>query len=98
MVQETSAQTPPTEMLLNMGATSHMFLDTSYFSKYTPTTESGTIQVGDSHRLSIRGRGNISFKALIPGGFRTVTLHDVQHVPGLEANLISLSWLQTLGA
>lgn len=86
------------KLILDCGATSHMFCDRSLFSAYVPSTASETISVGDGHTVPVIGRGSVRWKSRLPNGYRTVVLHGVSHVPGLAANLVSLGTLQRQGA
>ena len=75
-----------------------MFCDRSLFIEYTPSPNSKTISVGDGHPIPIAGVGNVKWKSRLPGGSHVVHLCNVQHVPLLTANLVSLGTLQREGA
>ena len=92
------SSTKLTEILLDCGATSHMFCDHSLFIEYTPSPNSETISVGDGHPIPIAEVGNVKWKSRLPGGSHVVYLRNVQHVPLLTANLVSLGTLQREGA
>ncbi|KAJ8456408.1 hypothetical protein ONZ51_g12144 [Trametes cubensis] len=86
------------KVILDTGATSHMFRDRSFFTSYTQLDTSESISVGDNGRVPVAGRGNVTLVCRLPGGHRTVTLTNVLHVPRLMTNLVSLGTLQRLGA
>jgi len=86
------------EVLLDSGATSHMFCDRGYFTKYRQSAPGETISVGDAHHVPVVGRGSVVFHSKLPqNGYRTITLHNVLHVPVLAANLVSLGTIQQTG-
>ncbi len=86
------------EVLLDCGASSHMFCDRSFFTDCKPISGHETVAVGDSRHVPIMGRGTVSFKSKLLGGYRTVILKEVLYVPQLAANLVSLGTLQRNGA
>ena len=85
------------ELILDCGATSHMFCDRHFFTSYTPTSTPESISVGDRRDIPVAGRGTIRFQARLLDGYRSITLHSALHVPKLAANLISLGTLQQQG-
>ena len=89
------------DILLDSGATSHMFFDPSFFVTYTPVTASSDnnwIAVGDAHSIPIAGRRTVKFQTQSPNGPKVVNLTDVLHVPKIAANLVSFRTLQCQGA
>ena len=85
------------ELILDCGATSHMFCDCHFFTSYTPTSTPESISVGDHHDIPVAGHGTIRFQARLLDGYCSITLHSALHVPKLAANLISLGTLQRQG-
>ncbi len=92
------SQSGGAELLLDCGATSHMFCDRSYFTDLTPISEHESISVGDNRDVPVAGRGTVSFRSQLPGGYRTIVLKDALYIPNLAANLVSLGTLQRNGA
>ncbi len=82
------------EILLDCGATSHMFCDCSLFIHYISSPNSETISIGDGYTIPIAGMSSVQWKSCLPGGSHTVTLYAVQHILLLTANLVSLETLQ----
>jgi len=82
------------ELLLDCGATAYMFNEQHYFASYTPAqTTRQYIIVGGHNQVPIAGQESVRFQAKLPAGILTVVLHNVIHVPGLGANLVSLGAL-----
>lgn len=90
--------TETADVLLDCGASAHMFCDRGYFRSYTANGGNETISVGDARDIPVTGAGSIELKCRLPNGTRTVVLHGVLHVPRLAANLVSLGTLQRAGA
>jgi hypothetical protein len=88
---------PTVKVILDCGATAHMFYDRSFFSSYTCTT-GYSVSVGDARNVPVGGYGCVRLRIKVPGGHHTMTLHGVMHVPKLAINLISLGALQSDGA
>ncbi|KAJ3476999.1 hypothetical protein NLI96_g10770 [Meripilus lineatus] len=86
------------EIILDCGATSHMFCDRSLFTHYTPSPNSETISVGDGHPIPVAGSGIVKWESRLPNGTHTIILRNVQHIPLLATNLVSLGTLQREGA
>src|SRR6202021_973023 len=93
-----SVSSRTSDVLLDCGATSHMFYDTKYFTRYIPSSRGETISVGNGESIPVEGHGSVTFKCRLPEGYRLVTLHGVKHVPDLTANLVSLGQLESEGA
>ncbi len=66
-----------------------MFCDRLFFTDCKPISGHETVAVGDSCHVPIMGRGTVSFKSKLLGGYRTVILKEVLYVPQLAANLVS---------
>lgn len=78
--------------VIDSGATSHMSNDINLFSDYRVISESESVSMGDGRSLEVKGVGRVLLKVSLPGSVvKTVTLHDVLHVPGLTYNLLSIS-------
>lgn len=58
-------------IILNCGATSHMFANADYFTKYEPLPldVEETISVGDGCELPIKGYSSVSLKCRLPDGY-----------------------------
>ena len=87
----------PAGLLLDSAASCHMISDRSYFYQYR-VVDNRHVSVGGFNRIAVAGTGSIKFKTNIPDGVNEICLHDVLHIPGLGANLISLGLLQRAGA
>lgn len=82
------------EWCVDSGASAHMCSDERAFkSLEKSTTISDSVKLADGRTLSIKGTGIIEFKNDI-SKFR---LKDVQFVPGLQCNLLSVSKLAKSG-
>ena len=86
------------KLILDCGATSHMFCDRTFFASYSAATPHETVSVGAACNILVIGQGSVRFRSILPNGFRTVTLHGAHHIPKLAANLVSLGKLQQEGA
>jgi len=60
MVSESSAA--QLEVLLDCAATSHMFSDRGFFTRYVPTKSGETISVGDGDKIAVAASGSISLR------------------------------------
>ena len=96
----TSTGSEHTDVLLDTGATAHMFHDLQLFTSYTPSRSSDreNVSVGDKFGIPVAGRGSVSLKCRFPNAFQTVVFHGALHVSQLAANLVSLGTLQREGA
>ena len=88
---------PDAGVILDCGATAHMFCDRSLFASYKRIT-GHTVSVGDARDIPVAGYGCVRLRVRVPSGHHTTTLHGVMHVPKLAMNLISLGALQDNGA
>ena len=61
------------ELILDCGATSHMFCDHHFFTSYMPTSTPESISVGDRRDIPVAGRGTIRFQARLLDGYRSIT-------------------------
>jgi hypothetical protein len=85
-------------VLLDCGATSHMFREHRRFGSYIPSAGDETVSIGDNRSLTVAGQGTITLKTKLLDRVQTVTLRDVLHVPRLVTNLVSLGKPQHEGA
>jgi hypothetical protein len=74
---------------LDAGANVHVCFDLNLFSSYQ-ATDSSSILMGNGSRAVVHGVGRVNLK-LTSG--KTLSLKNVQHVPGINRNLISGSLL-----
>jgi hypothetical protein len=88
----------PADVILNSASMSHMFSDATAFIQYTPSTSGETISVGDGYSFPVTGRGTVHFQSRLCDGEHTVMLHEVEHVPELQTNMVSLGCLEAVGA
>jgi hypothetical protein len=82
------------EILLDCAATCHMFFDKKLFTQYTAQAPRESVTVGDGKEIPVAGRGGVSVHCKLPNGIRKVVLHEVQYVPDLTVNLVSLGQLE----
>ena len=85
-----------TKVLLDYGATSHMFMYHKSFTNYTKSSNK-FVTISGCNQVSIAGWGSINFTALLPNGCLSIILHDVLHIPHLGTNLVSLGALHCQG-
>jgi len=85
-----------TSILLDCGATSHMFTSQEHFTTYTESSNE-FVMVGGHNHVSVSGRGSVLFSTKLPDGQLNITLNDVLHIPHLGANLVSLGALHCQG-
>ncbi|KAG8475009.1 hypothetical protein CXB51_031823 [Gossypium anomalum] len=81
------------EWIIDSGCTFHMSPNRDWFTTYETVFE-GVVLMGNNASCKIAGVGTIKVK-MFDGVVRT--LSDVQHVPELKRNLISLSTLNSKG-
>ena len=60
---------PVTELLLDCGASKHMFANRSTFIRYTPLASGKMIKVGDGRPVPVVGHGTVSWRSQLPDGF-----------------------------
>ena len=96
MLMASSDSILSTGILLDYGATSHMFMSCDHFIKYTESSDE-FMTIGGHNHVPVAGQGSVYFSALLPKGYFNITLHDVLHIPYLGANLISLGALYCQG-
>ena len=88
----------PADVLLDCGASAHMFCDRKYFRSFTANKLDETISVEDARDVPVAGKGSVEMKCRLLNRMRTIVLHGVLHVPRLTTNLVSLGTLQRVGA
>lgn len=72
--------------IIDSGATNHMTYTSQYFSTYIPCPSSRKITVANGSLFTVAGLGDIYVTP-------NLILNDVQHVPKLSANLVSVTKL-----
>jgi len=85
-----------TDILLDCGATSHMFTSREYFVTYAESSNE-FVTVGGYNKVPVAGRGSVLFSAMLPSGRLSIILWDVLHIPHLDTNLVSLGVLHCKG-
>jgi len=83
---------PFTRILLDCGATAHMFTNKQHFSMYVNSVNE-FVTMGGYNCISVASRGSVYFNTVFPNGHLNITLHKVLHILYLGMNLISLSVL-----
>jgi hypothetical protein len=78
-----------TDWWLDTGANVHVCYDLNLFSSYQ-VTDSSSVLMGNGSRAAVHGVGRVDLK-LTSG--KTLSLKNVQHVPGINGNIISGSLL-----
>jgi hypothetical protein len=78
-----------TDWWLDIGANVHVCSDLNLFSSYQ-ATDSSSVLMGNGSKPAVHGVGRVDLK-LTSG--KTLSLKNVQHVPGININLISGSLL-----
>ena len=73
--------------LADSACTSHLTLERSYFTEYTPTSGHFVKGLGNQPVL---GRGTVKSTSHVDGKSYPITLNNVLHVPNAPHNLISL--------
>lgn len=73
--------------LVDSGCSNHMSGAKEMF-KDLDKSQKITIRLGDNNEMMVHGKGTLS---LITSGGKTKLLHDMQYVPGLVHNLLSVS-------
>jgi hypothetical protein len=74
---------------LNSGANVHVCYDASLFSSYQVTRDSSVLMGNGSH-ASVHGVGMVDLKLTLG---KIVQLKNVQHIPSINKNLVSVSLL-----
>jgi len=85
-----------TKVLLDCGATSHMFMCRKSFTNYIKSSNK-FITIGRRNQVPVAGQGSINFTALLPNGCFSIILYNVLYIPHLGTNLVSLSALYHQG-
>ena len=96
MLMATGDSFPTTGILLDCGATAHMFTNKQHFSMYVNSVNE-FVTVGGHNRVPVAGQGSVRSSVILPNGHLNITLHKVLHIPHLGANLISLGALHHQG-
>lgn len=79
--------------LVNSGCSNHMTSMRSLFNDLDETYKE-KVHLGDNKDLAVEGKGTVSFHT---NGGKVKLLHDVQFVPTLAHNLLSVGQLISLG-
>lgn len=78
--------------ILDSGSNVHTCNDRSLFLDYR-TCKAKSITVANSHVVTCTGKGTV----YLPGDDKNISIHDVYYVPGIYANLLSVSKLVDQG-
>ena len=82
---------------VDSGASSHYCRHREWFTTFEPITGQ-VVALGDGRRVPLTGRGTISVNVSISDGAHTYgTFQNVQYVPDLTANLLSVAALTACG-
>lgn len=85
------------DWLVDSGASLHYCRHREWFDAFEPLTGK-FVKVGDGRRLAIVGRGNLRVDVPLPqGGLAAATIRNVQFVPELAVNLLSVSAMAGAG-
>ena len=85
-----------TNILLDYGATSDIFISKEYFITYTESSNK-FVTVGSYNKVSVAGRGLVLFSTKLSSSQLNITLCDVLYISYLGANLVSLGALHCQG-
>jgi len=83
---------PFTRILLDCGATAHMFTNKQHFSMYVNSVNEFVTMEG-YNCIPVAGWGSVYFNTVLPNGCLNITLYKVLHILYLGVNLISLGVL-----
>lgn len=85
------------DIVLDTGATHHIFHDKSLFTSFSSTDK--RVQTASGQLISVLGVGSIEFKVVNNFGdkFKTICLDNVWYIPSCTKNLISGSQLFSAG-
>ena len=84
--------------LVDSAASAHYCPHLSWFSTYEQQPAGRFVTTGGNHRFPVMGIGNIELLLHSGAGTTLVTLHRVQHAPGLTHNLLSVPSMDSMGA
>ena len=57
------------KLILDCGATSHMFCDETFFTTYPAATAHETVSVGNASNIPVTGHGSVRFQSVLSNGF-----------------------------
>lgn len=76
--------------LTDSGASAHMTFRREWFAEYQPSSQGGTVVLGDNEECPVLGSGTINIKKFVNGVWVQSTINNVLYVPGLKKNLFSV--------
>jgi hypothetical protein len=81
--------------IADSGANMHMSHNLEWFSSYTPIppTQTWPITAVAGLKTYVAGTGTIRFLVQLPNRTEIISLENVLHVPGLQCNLFSTTWM-----
>lgn len=92
MASDVSCNGSVIDWIVDSGASSHMAPNRTCFQSYHVISPKNVI-LGDDTVLQAVGKGSIVVDTEVKGRVKTITIHDVLHVPKLKANLLSVRHL-----
>ena len=82
------------DWIIDSGASAHMSCQHKWFTMYRQLVPPQSITVGNRTSIPVMGIGCICINLKLDGGHTATTvIHDVYHVPDLDRNLLSVSYL-----
>nr|CAD7574621.1 unnamed protein product [Timema californicum] len=70
-------------------ASSHMTWNIYYFDNFEEVSDGSSMHIGEIHKLSGKGRGDVMIRRLLSGHWYDSVIRDVLLVPDLKKNLMS---------
>jgi len=85
------------DILLDCGATSHMFTSREHFVTYVESSNE-FVTVGGHNKVPVAGRGSVLFSTKLSSSQLSITFQDILHISHLGTNLVSFGALHCKGA
>lgn len=98
MARITPVRSAPPQLLLDSGASRHIFVDKKWFVDMNTTASHETVTSGNFGESKAEGVGTVAIRCRLADGIRTVLLPNSIYVPSFSDNLVSLGELQKMGA
>ena len=81
------------DWVIDSGCSNHMTYDKSLFTSYSVIRELQYVELGNSNKARIMGKGTVQIQITVNGKSRTCLLMETMHVPDLGYNLVSVPTL-----
>ena len=94
MAQNLAEKTTMCNWIRDLGVSAHMSCQCKWFTTYCHLVPPPSITVGNRTSIPVVGIGHVSVNLKLNGNCTTTTIVcDVYYVPGLNGNLLSVSYL-----